>query len=299
MIDNHQKYRQLFPFSGQVVYMNHAAVSPLNSRAIAAMQAYQKERSSSNIEYWPDLFDKKRQFKELVGKLINAHPDYIAMAGNTGMGLNILALGIDWKAGDRILLNNLEFPTNVYPFMNLKRFGVEVDFVAHREGRILLEDIVEKIHPRTRLLSISFVEFLNGFRNDMRAIADICRKHDIIFSVDGIQGIGALQFDVQEMGIDFLACGGHKWLMWPLGTAFFYIAPRIFESVYPAMVNWMSVENAWDMLNYELKLLPNAERFEGGVFNLQGLIGAIASLELFSEIGVAISNSTSSPLPIF
>ncbi len=278
-------YRKLFPHTEQLIYFNHAAVSPLHRRSMDAIRAFQRERSLHNIEYFPDILEEKQRFKELLGKLIHAPADYIAITENTSMGLNWLARGISWKSGDRIILNNFEFPANVYPFLQLQEQGVRIDFVAHRDGRIVPDDIAAMIRPETRLISISFVEFLNGYRNDLAAISRLCQKHNIMFCVDAIQGLGALQIDVQELAIDFLACGGHKWLMFPLGTAFFYVAPQIFDRLSPMAVGWLSVENSWDFFNYELNLLPTAARFETGAFNIAGVIGAKATLQMFLEIG--------------
>ncbi len=280
-------YRQLFPHTAHSVFLNHAAVSPLNKRVLQALQEYQEIRSNSrdNLIYFPEISEKRTRFKELVGRLINAPVSQIARVESTSAGLTLLANGLDWQPGDRILLNDMEFPANVYPFLNQERRGVKVDFVQNDHGRIRLEDLRRAIRPETRLLSISFVQYLNGFRSDLQAVGELCREHDLIFCVDGIQGLGALQVDVQALGVDFWSNGGHKWLMWPMGTGFFYISPRIFERVYPTNAGWLAVENAWDFSKFDLKFLPTAERFEPSGFNVAGMVGAIAELELFLEIG--------------
>lgn len=281
-----QRYRNKFPHVGQQVYLNHASIGPMFSGAVDAVQEYLCERSAGHIEYWPTALEKKQEFKELVGKLINADASQIAVTECTSTGLSWLARGINWQPGDRILLNNYEFPSNVYPFAALRQEGVEIDYVQHRDGRIELLDILENIHPKTRLLSISFVEFLNGYRNDLEKIGRICREHDILFSVDGIQGLGALPIDVDAMGIDFLASGGQKWLMWPLGTAFFYVAPRIFDELRPMASGWLSVQDPWEFFEYDLNYQPTAERFEPGMFNVGGVVGAIESLKMMLDIGI-------------
>jgi selenocysteine lyase/cysteine desulfurase len=282
---NWENYRRLFPHLPDQIYLNHAAVAPQNLRSQLAVKEYVEIRLEKNIEFWPQALEKKSYFRDLIGKLIDGSPDNIAITSNTSAGLNILALGLNWKAGDHILLNDFEFPSNVIPFLNLKRLGVEIDFVQHRDGVISLEDIAAKINPRTRILSISFVEFLNGFKNDLKAISNICRERNIIFSVDAIQGLGGLQMDMDEMGIDFLSCGGHKWLMWEMGIGFIYISPRIFDQIYPVQAGWLSLENPFDFFNYEQPFAPTAQRFEPGVFNTIGMTAAIATLELMLEIG--------------
>ncbi|MBN2366832.1 MAG: aminotransferase class V-fold PLP-dependent enzyme, partial [Calditrichaeota bacterium] len=213
-------------------------------------------------------------------------PDNIALVSNTSAGLNILALGLEWKAGDRILLNDFEFPANVIPFTNLQRLGVSVDFVKHRNGIIDPDDLQKAIRPQTRLLSISFVEFLNGFRNDLAAISSICREHDIIFSVDAIQGLGALRMDMNQLGIDFLASGGHKWLMWPAGLGVVYISPRIFPRLYPAQAGWMGLETPFDFFNYTQPFADSAQRFEPGSMNTMAMITATATLDMMLNIGI-------------
>ena len=282
---NWQTYRDLFPHLGQQIYMNHAAIAPMNLRAQKAIQDFMEQRLGKNIEFWPDALEKKQFFIEQIARLIQGSANNIALTSNTSMGLNILANGLNWQKGDRILLNDFEFPSNVIPFLNLKRQGVEVDFVKHRNGKIWIDDIISNIRPRTRLLSISFVEFMNGFRNDLHRIGQICREHELIFSVDAIQGLGALQLDVQKCEIDFLACGGHKWLMWPAGLAFVHISPRIFEMLHPAQAGWMSLEVPFDFFNYQQPFAPTAQRFETGVFSTISIIAATATLEMMLEIG--------------
>lgn len=284
-VDNLEKYRALFPHTKDRVYLNHAALAPMHKKSLYAIQRSYFDRAHHNPEYWPDVLEVKGKFKNLVGRLIHGDSKYIAVTDSTSMGLNWLAQGLTWKSGDRILLNNFEFPSNVYPFMNLKQQGVALDFVEHRQGSIKIEDIADKIRPETRLLSISYVEFLNGYRNDLKAIGELCREKDILFCVDGIQGLGALEMDVEEMQIDFLANGGQKWMMWPLGTAFMYIAPRIFDDVKPMAAGWLAVEDSWDFFDYQLNFLPTADRFEPGMFNVAGVVGASASLEMFLEVG--------------
>lgn len=280
------KYRQLFPHVSHRIYLNHAGIAPFNLRGKAALLDFVEKRLDKDIEFWPAALEKKAYFVELIARFINASKDHIALVTNTSAGLNILALGLSWKKGDRILLNDFEFPSNVIPFTNLKRLGVEIDWVHHREGIIDIDDIRKKITPRTRLLSISMVEFINGYRNDIKTIGKMCHEHGIIFSVDAIQALGALKVDVQEMEIDFMSSAGHKWLMWPAGLGFIYISPRIFNEVYPAQAGWLSLQNPFDFLNYDQPFAPTAQRFEPGVFNTMGVMTAIPTLEMMLEIGI-------------
>jgi cysteine desulfurase/selenocysteine lyase len=281
-----EKYRQLYPHLKDQLYLNHAAIAPMNRRAFTALQDFCTKRLSEKVEFWPDASEKKAAFIKTLAELIQAPAENIALTSNTSSGLNTLALGLTWRPGDRILLNDFEFPSNVIPFINLRRLGVEIDYVKHRNGIIDIGDIRRAVRPQTRLLSISFVEFMNGYRNDLKALASICREHEMIFSVDAIQGLGALKMDVRNMDIDFLSCGGHKWLMWPAGLGMIYVSPRIFDQLYPAQAGWMSLEVPFDFFNYHQPFAATAQRFEAGTFNTMGIVMAMETVTIMLEIGV-------------
>lgn len=212
-------------------------------------------------------------------------PDLLALTGNTTQGLNIVAGGLPWKAGDRILLNRMEFPANIYPFLNLERLGVTVDWADPVEGRLPLEVFAARVTPRTRLIAISFVQFLNGYRADLGALGVFCRDRGIWLVVDGIQGVGAVPFDLAETPVDALACGGAKWLMWPMGTGFVYLGPRMLEAVQPVQAGWLGVKDAWNFRDYRLDFLDTAERFEGGTLNWMGLSLAGRRVDRFLALG--------------
>lgn len=278
-----KKYKTLFPVTKDSVYLNHAAVSPFSLKLIKFINDFLVKRSQYDVDEYPLLMETKQELKKNIGKLINGKPENIAIIGNTSEGFNWLVNSLTWDKGDRILLTDYEFPSNVYPFLNAKRFGVEVDFVENRSGKIHLEDIEAKITPRTTILSISFVEFLNGFRNNLLEIGKLCKQKNVIFSVDGIQGIGALPFDVQAFNIDFLSNGGHKWLMGPQGCGFMYIAPELHEKLVPAFAGWMSVKDSWNFLDYNLELLDDAKRYEIGTSNALGIFGLKTSTDLLLD----------------
>ena len=282
---NLKKYKNIFPVTKSDVYLNHAAVSPFSFNVIKAINEFLVMRSQNGVDVYAFVVEKKQELKKNLSKLINSNPENIAIIGNTSEGLNWLVNSLSWNAGDRILLTDYEFPSNVYPFLNLKRYGVEVDFVKNRDGKIYIEDIESKISPQTRIVSISFVEFLNGFRNNLKEIGKICKNKNIIFSVDAIQGVGALPLDVQSCNIDFISNGGHKWLMGPQGCGFMYIAPTLHKNLHPAFAGWLSVEDSWNFLDYKLDFIEDACRYEIGTANALGIIGCKASTDLLVEVG--------------
>jgi selenocysteine lyase/cysteine desulfurase len=281
-----REYRKYFPVTLQKIYLNHAAISPLSTRVTDKMDWFLDERSFGGIDILPQVDEIRNETRKMAAKLINARDEQIAFITNTSEGFNCLVNGLSWQEGDQIILTDYEFPSNVYPFKNLERFGVEIIFVPNRNGQIFIEDIREKITPRTKLLSISFVEFSNGFRNDLGTIGKLCKECGIIFSVDSIQGLGAIPLDVQKCKIDFLSNGGHKWLMGPMGAGFMYMHPDLFKRIVPVYTGWLAVEDAWDFLDYKLDLLPNARRFEYATANFLGVTGLSASLELLLEAGI-------------
>jgi selenocysteine lyase/cysteine desulfurase len=244
-----------------------------------------KEKSETKIDDYVSFLKVVDETKQLLAQLINCNINRTAFVDNTSNGLNILAQSIDWKKDDRILLNDIEFPANVYPFLNLKRFGVEVDFVKSENGIVTADQIIGSIKPGTKLVSVSFVQFLSGYKIDLEKIGKYCRANDIIFCVDGIQGIGAMRLDVKKCNIDFLSCGTQKWLLGMQGLAFIYVDEELQKKMYPANVGWLSVENAWNLLDYKLDLKTSANVFQGGTLNTFGIYAFNTSLNLFTDFG--------------
>ncbi|MCK4560709.1 MAG: aminotransferase class V-fold PLP-dependent enzyme [Calditrichia bacterium] len=280
-------YRKYFPITTTDIYLNHAAISPLSTKVVEATEQILKMRSSGQIEVFPEAEEEKKKLKKNLADLIDGEPDNIAIIGNTSEGFNWLVHGLEWKEGDRVLLVENEFPANIYPFLNLEQYGVIIDYVPVRDGFIYPEDIENAIKPDTKLFSISFIGFLNGFRNQLSDISRICRERNVIFSVDGIQGVGALPLSVGNSGIDFLSNGGHKWLMGPQGCGFMYISPVLFERLKPAFAGWLSVKDSWNFFDYRLDFLDDARRFEIATSNVLGIFGLRASTDLLLAAGLA------------
>jgi len=280
-----EDYRSLFPITKKMIYLNHAATSPLSVRVIEAIEEHLHQRSTTIVGNWDFVLDKIEELRTLLAKLIGTDHSRIALVYNTSHGLNIVASGLEWKEGDEILIPEGEFPANVYPFLNLRRKGVKIKLVPTPSGGLEPETLLSAITPVTKLLSVSFVEFLSGYKTNLKEIGKICYDHGIIFVVDAIQGLGAIPLDVIDCGIDALACGGHKWLMFPQGVGFLYITKELQDKIQQSHLGWMSVENPEDFLNYNQKLSPDARRFECGCLNSAGIIGATVSLVMLLEIG--------------
>lgn len=283
---NVEQFRQQFPFiKNGIIYFNHASTAPVSLAVRERITELLKEKSETKIDDYFSFLKVYEETKILLSELINANPDRIAFLDNTSNGLNILATGIEWKEGDRILLNDIEFPANVYPFLNLEKFGVQIDFVKSKNGIVSAEDIIANVKPQTKLISVSFVQFLSGYKIELEKLGNFCRQNNIIFSVDGIQGIGAMNFDVHKFKIDFLSCGTQKWLFGAQGLAFIYLTEGLQRKLNPAYVGWLSVEDAWNLLDYKMNLKKSANVYQGGTLNSLGIYIFNTSLKLLKDFG--------------
>lgn len=276
--------RTLFPYiKNDIIYFNHAATGPFSTLLVNAINKILKEKSERNIDDFNSFKDVAVETKSIIASMLNTVPERLAFTDNTTNGLNFLAQSIQWKKGDRILLNDIEFPANVYPFLNLKRIGVEVDFVKSDNGKVTADMIIDAIKPGTKLISVSYVQFLSGYRIDLEKIGKHCKDNDIIFSIDAIQALGAVKLDVEKSNIDFLSCGTQKWLLGFQGLAFIYLNEKLQRKIIPANIGWLSVNNAWNLLDYQIDLKTTADVFQGGTINALGVYALNASLKLFND----------------
>lgn len=282
-----KQIRQTFPHidTGRI-YFNHAAIGPLSIPVKEKLQQYLEERSSGSIENFEMLLEASSNAKRRLTMLLNAKKNRIAWTENVSAGLNILAQGLQWNPGDRIIINDVEFPSNVYPFLNLEQYGVEIDIVKSKNGKVDVEDYQKLITPKTKLISISAVQFLSGYRADLKSLGEICKSKNIVFCVDTIQATGVIKIDVEEMNIDFLAGGSHKWLMSLQGLGYIYITSELMERINQKYVGWLSVKDEWNLLDYKLELKENASRFHLGTNSVIGIFALAQSLELFEEYGI-------------
>lgn len=279
--------RKQFPHTWtDMIYMNHAAISPLSFRVRDAVGKYLEKRSLSDIECFPSAPKMSFEGKKLIAERLGTTPDRIAYVMNTSDGLNIFASGLDWKQGDRVLLYRYEYPTNVYPFLIRKHDGVEVDHYDATDHRITVDVIKEHLTPRTKVLSLSMVQFSTGYHADIEAIGKLCKERNIIFSLDAIQAFPHMPFDIEKWNVDFISVGGHKWLMSPEGIGFIYVSKTAQELISQSWMGAASVRNPFDYFNFDVeRMRPDASRYENGTLNYPGIAALKASLELQQECG--------------
>ena len=281
------KARDLFPHVKQgKYYLNHAGTSPLSTRVVQAMTSYLHRRSEEEIDTYQNDLAMVSECRTAIARLIRAESaERVAFQFNTSDAINVIASGIPWKSGDRVLVSDSEFPANVYPYLNLRQLGVEIDFIAAPDGRLTTDIIASRLGQHTRLLALSAVQFLSGYRADIRSIGSLCRNNRTIFAVDGIQAVGGVRIDVQKMGIDALSAGSQKWQMGPHGAAFLYLTEELQSRIRQKYLGWLSVETPWDFHNYAQPLATSARRFEGGSLNMPGLWGLHAAINTLIEFG--------------
>lgn len=278
--------RRELPVTKDWIYLNHAAVAPLCRPAAKAMRRLVRDAEENgmvNYDQWNQLYARARRS---IATLIGSRSDEIAFFKNTSDGIIAVANGVGWRPGDNVVLANREFPANVYPWLNLQDRGVEIRWVEEKDGRLSVDDFAAAMDQRTRVLTVSSVEFFSGFRNDLSALSELCHQRDVLFVVDAIQSLGALNLDVDALGIDVLAADGHKWLLAPEGCALFFCSRRTLPRLKVSGLGWSGVETAYDFLNYDTTLYPDARRFETGTQNTVGIAGLKGAIDFLLEQGI-------------
>jgi selenocysteine lyase/cysteine desulfurase len=252
--------RRLFPVTRELAYLNHAGVAPISTRVREALDRYAEEALSRGAFRYAAFVDAEiERARGRAAALVGAHPDEIAFVKNTTEGLGIVAAGLAWRPGDRVVTCDLEYPSNVYPWWWLRGRGVETLMLRGEGGRLPLERVADALRdPAVRLLALSSVEFGSGFRQDLPALGRLCRERGVLLCVDAIQSLGAIPLDVESCGIDFLAADGHKWLLSVEGCGIFYCARRALERLTPRVVGWRSVVDNADYDRLHLELQPGA-----------------------------------------
>jgi cysteine desulfurase/selenocysteine lyase len=282
-------YRSLFPLSKRLAFFNHAGVSPLNTRALAAMNEFNETTAQLAIDEYRDAaIARQADLRQRLATLINARSsDEIVLMPNTATGINTAALSLPLHPGDNVLVLDGDYPANIYPWMNLAHRGVLTKFVPLREGGLDLDVLVSRIDSHTRVIAMSAVMFATGFRNNLVEVGKICKERGIFFVVDGIHSLGALPLDVQAANVDVLAAGSQKWLLGPIGAGCLYVRRELLDQLVPgAYVGTSSVIDAANFLDYNFTLLATAERFSVGSSNIIGAYGLHASVALIQEIGI-------------
>jgi cysteine desulfurase/selenocysteine lyase len=280
------EFRAHFPAAKSWAFFDHAAVAPPPAVAARALAEYADDLAANGVLSFQRWFDRVEEVRRLAGQLLNTDPLDVAFVANTSAGIGCVAEGFPWQPGDNVVTATEEYPSNQYPWLNLRNRGVEVRAVASRGSRVDIDDVRAAMDGRTCVLALSAVEFASGYRNDLDALGDLCRRNDTFFFVDAIQSLGVLPLDVQSTPIDALAADGHKWLLGPEGAGLLYVRRDWVDRLHAVGVGWNSVVGNHDFGTIDFRLKPHAGRWEGGTYNVAGIVGLGASLGLLLAAGI-------------
>jgi cysteine desulfurase / selenocysteine lyase len=276
--------RALFPIANHYAYLDHAAIAPLATPVRATMDVFLARMMEEPFEltHWERL---RSQVRSRLADLLSTGTESIAFTKNTTAGLGLVAAGLDWQEGDNIVGVDREFPANIYPWMGLKRRGVELRLYRPDQGRIDVKALLRLCDSRTRVLAISAVQFWSGFRADLASLSAGLKGRDVLLVVDAIQAVGAIRLDLSAVAVDFLCAGAQKWLLGPIGAGFAYVGPRMLERMMPVTIGTESVVNDREYFDYDLTLKPDARRFEEAAPNYPGILGMGAAVNLLLRAG--------------
>lgn len=267
-------------------YLNHAGISPWPKRAADAVSCFAKQNTRSGARDYPDWLQVERRLRERLQRLLNApSSDDIALSKSTSESLSFVAFGLDWRAGEQVVIGAEEFPSNRVAWQALKRFGVEVIQVDLQQGDPEAA-LLAACGPRTRLLSISAVQYASGLRLDLLRLGQGCQQRGVLFCIDAIQQLGALPFDVQANQCAFAMADGHKWLLGPEGLGVFYCRSDLREQLKLHEYGWHMLEHPGDHQRIDWQAARSARRFECGSPNMLGAMALEASLSLLEEVGM-------------
>lgn len=275
-----------FPLKTGLRYLNHAAVAPWPKRAADAVAAFAQENIHVGARDYPQWLNIEKRLRERLMRLLNAQTTGdIALVKNTSEALSFVAFGLDWRAGDQVVISDQEFPSNRVVWEALKPRGVEVIQVS-LDGSDPEGDLLAACTSRTRLLSISAVQYASGLRMNLERLGAGCRQRGVLFCIDAIQQLGALPFDVQAYDCAFAMADGHKWMLGPEGLGVFYCRAAEREQLALQEYGWHMLENAGNYDLAEWQPARSARRFECGSPNMLGAVALEASLGLLEAVGM-------------
>jgi len=279
--------KKYFDLDNSLVYLNHAAVSPWPVRTAEAVRRFAGESAGFGAAHYPTWLETEQELRNLMAWLVNApSSDDISILKSTSEALSVIAYGIDWKPGDNVVLFDQEFPSNRIVWESLNHLGVEARIVDMSRSLDPEPDLLAACDDRTRLISVSSVQYARGQRMDLEAIGAFCRRENILFCVDAIQSLGAIPFDLQYIGADFVTADGHKWMMGPEGVALLYSRRDIRSTMKLHQYGWRMVADAGNYDTNDWTPSDSGTRFECGTPNMLGIHGLAASLSLIRDLGV-------------
>jgi selenocysteine lyase/cysteine desulfurase len=279
--------RKNFPIARSWAYCNHAAVGPLPRSTRDALVAAVDAHMVDGCEAILQTEARSRDVRAQVARITGAQPGELAFMRSTSDGALLIANGLDWRAGDEVILSDNEFGANAYPWLHLRDRGVSVKLIRTPHARLSVSTLERMRTPRTRLVAVSYVSFNDGYRHDLRAIGRWCRDNGILLAVDAIQGFGHLPLELNAWKIDFCYFGVAKWLLSPQGLSVVFVRAELVERLRPVLCSWRSVESPMRFLDYAQPLAAGAQRFEAATINYPAVVAFGESLRILAASGLA------------
>ena len=290
MKDNFESAREMFPHTNDIVYFNTAAYGPLPEEAKEAIVENIDLRLAVEKEDIRQMYALKDTLRQDFANLIGAEARQIGLSMNTSFGLDLAAYGLPLKEGDEILVSDVEFPAAVYAWRGAAETkNLKLTFVKSSDRQFDLKELEKAVSDKTKVISVSFVQFFDGYKINLAGVSELCKKHGIYFVVDAIQGVGAEPIKVKELGIDILACGCQKWLLSPYGSGFFYISDSVKDKLIPQSITWYAADwqlNHTDLFKYDLPYFDTAEKFEAGYYATLNMLGMKTAIDIIADLGV-------------
>ncbi len=282
--------REQFPVTAEYAYFNHAAIAPLPRRTEEAMRAHLDDAMRHGVHGYGRWVEQHEGLRRATAAMLHCDASEIAITKNTSEGLCAVANGLDWRSGDVVVGLDSDFPANYVPWRELQnRRGVRFRSLRLRQGVLQLEDL-DRACKGARVAALSYVHFLTGFRWDLRAAGEICRRRGCALVVDAVQGMGAFPISVKDAGVHALSASAHKWLLGPEGCGVLYVDSDWMPAVEPVEFGWASLQGFEDYRS-DGGLQPGARRFECGTLNSVGCAGLRASMENLNQVGTDTTSS--------
>ena len=275
---------RLFPVTQKGIFLAHAAVAPISGAAREAMHHWSETASQGeqeNLEIWRRV----RETREVAARFLGCSWEEVSLLGPTALGLGLVALGLSWKEGDEVVYDPLDYPANVYPWIDLARRGVRPVPLKRKTGEaIRWENVKEILSPKTRLVTLATAHYLSGLQPELSLIGPELKKRGILFCLDGIQTLGVLPTVWPEA--DFLAADAHKWMLGPVGAGVLMVRKRAWDQLHPPLLGSWNVVSPDFLAQAKIEFEGEGRRYEPGSLNLPGIAGMRASLELLEDLGL-------------
>ncbi|MEI3607230.1 aminotransferase class V-fold PLP-dependent enzyme [Pseudogracilibacillus sp. SE30717A] len=282
-----KKFREGIPILHEKLYLDNAAMGPLHNDVVNRIHDFHVQRQTKGPDFttWWNIVGETRG---LIADWIHANPKEITFLWNTSAGINLAAQGIDFSAGDEVIIPEKEFPANIYPWLALEERGVHVKIIPFVENKLTAEQIIDAVTDKTKVISVSWVSATNGNMIDLQKLGEFCKNNDIFFVVDAIQGFATNELDVSTCHIDVLVSGFYKWAMGPDGISFVYVNKNAMDKLDMPWVGWASMENPFDYEKIEYRLSEDARRYETGNMNFSAIAGIHEALRLLQPLRAKI-----------